>query len=188
MQCICGAHWCWYCLDPIEGCSCNGGEGADESDEEEDYDEYDEKARDAPEANVANHGLSHTPNNLPVNLDAGGGHRWANGDYDFGEEPEDSGRYQVWSCSHHFTEFEPKDDEHRRGDAKMMECNRCFATVGSRHKVIDEHAKKTRHEWWSRNKVEDDKTTVAKSIAWECSKCCLIACDMCKSRYAKNSS
>ena len=40
--------------------------------------------------------------NRIVNLDAGGGNRWANGEHDFGEEPEEESVTQVWACHHNF--------------------------------------------------------------------------------------
>lgn len=81
---------------------------------------------------------------LPVNLDAGGPRRWAETNYDFGEEPDDEGgANQIWSCEHNFKSYAaPPDDGINRGDLNKMECNRCFIRVNVKKGEVQPPSKK----------------------------------------------
>ncbi|KAK3067480.1 hypothetical protein LTR53_015631 [Teratosphaeriaceae sp. CCFEE 6253] len=195
MQCVCGAHWCYYCQRGISECDggCRGNvEGEDEMGEREDENEDEDDVAtsdmsdnegdrmevtligEATAAKLANDNTlagppvasipappvplpsaprPRAPSSSPVatrtsapntgapspamrlvethvvNLDAGGDRRWAQTDDDFGEEPEEDGFDQVWSCRHQFMTFEPRIDAYNRGDLSRMECNKCFERV-----------------------------------------------------------
>ncbi|EMD01123.1 hypothetical protein BAUCODRAFT_60950, partial [Baudoinia panamericana UAMH 10762] len=97
MQCVCGAHWCYYCQKSIHECdgSCPDREDSENEEGEDDDDDGDESV----------------PSLLTtmVNLDGGGARRWADSDYDFGEEPEEVSHIQIWSCRHSFRSYKAAD-------------------------------------------------------------------------------
>lgn len=134
-----------------------------------------------------------TPRNelVPVNLDAGGARRWMDG-YDFGEEPEDEGMTQVWSCNHTFKPYElPPDDGINRGDLENMECNRCFVGVEPKRPEMKPSTKKRRKLMQGQGSKNDPivfkeaspAATAEEKLAWECVRCKLVACVGCRDKY-----
>jgi hypothetical protein len=70
----------------------------------------------------------------PIDLDAGGSGRWANGSENFGAEPGDlphASRVQVWYCNHtpHIVALNWPVTGEYLGDPTLMECNRCVSRV-----------------------------------------------------------
>ena len=129
---------------------------------------------------------------VPVNLDAGGARRWLDGGYNFGEEPEDEGITQVWSCRHKFKPYSlPPDDGINRGDLENMECNRCFVAVEAKRTDAKTSTKKRRRLMQSQGskndpivlKEEPSAPTPEEKVAWECMRCKLVACVSCKDKY-----
>ena len=149
MQCVCGAHWCYWCQKSTE--ECHGDCHRPDSEDEQDDDGYDsedsERENDEDEGDqvmilnqepLAPPGVDTGQLSIQVvhtayrveNLDAGGARRWAETDYDFGSEPEDEPYAQVWSCRHTFKAYRaPMSDGFDRGNLDRMECNRCFGQV-----------------------------------------------------------
>ena len=123
---------------------------------------------------------------IPINLDAGGARRWMDG-YDFGEEPEDEGIQQVWSCKHIFKPYEqPLDDGINRGDLGNMECNRCFVAVEPKRKTSTKKRRKLMQGQGSKNDpivLEEPSPTAEEKVAWECGRCKLVACVGCRDKY-----
>jgi hypothetical protein len=155
MQCLCGAHWCYFCEKSIHECDGSCEQAEREEDEEENaYDSEEEDLEDelaaideannanntaapAPNAAAGNAQPAASPNPAPpapvvhriVNLDRGGEVRWGDGAYDFGDEPEEESFTQVWSCHHSFELFRINLDGYNHGNHNRMECNRCFERV-----------------------------------------------------------
>ncbi|KAI5369260.1 Putative bromodomain, E3 ubiquitin ligase RBR family, Bromodomain-like superfamily [Septoria linicola] len=189
MACTCGAHWCWNCLRSIDDCdteSCGpgdggyeedfqdfqdhvetddeGSEGADEDTDAPNEDRTMQEHRDIPAAEPTEQAqvqVASAPNgNDKVhNLDGGGDDRWANAAaMNFGDEPEDTGLPQIWSCRHEWELFESPTDGYYHGDLSCMSCNRCSGHVYP-------------------------PTETQVSTAFDCSRCKLIVCSVCKARY-----
>ncbi|KAK3713036.1 hypothetical protein LTR37_008721 [Vermiconidia calcicola] len=84
--------------------------------------------------------------NRIVNLDAGGGRHWADGELDFGDEPEEDSYSQVWSCHHNFDTFTaPPSAKFNYGDLDRMECNRCFQQVEAQRSTVKKKRRLVRH-------------------------------------------
>ena len=212
MQCLCGAHWCYYCQRGLDECDGACGEREDESDDEEAGYDSDEEALEAREhredreirkvdaggravPQSAAPGSGTRPDNRIVNLDAGGGNRWANGEHDFGEEPEDEPFVQVWSCSHKFEAYKATtDDGFDHGDLDRMECNRCFEKVDTmRHLPTPkppDPKKRHRTGRTSKSVMSTVETQISihpaeKNEAWECTRCRVLCCVTCRDRSDK---
>ncbi|KAK3109877.1 hypothetical protein LTR53_016413 [Teratosphaeriaceae sp. CCFEE 6253] len=112
---------------------------------------------------------------IVVNLDAGGDRRWAQTDDDFGEEPEEDGFDQVWSCRHQFTTFEPRADAYDRGDLSRMECNKCFERVRPGAPITAAPAAKS-----DSDTVMEAEKPVMMNVARECRRCRLVVCPACQ--------
>ena len=199
MQCVCGAHWCWRCrrsIDECDGACLEGGEGDDDDDYDSEEDDLEGEPIVGDPGALPPPGPAPAPAananpDAPVNLDAGGGRRWADGIFDFGEEPEDEGRMQVWSCSHKFSHYRiTKEDSFDRGDYLSMECNRCFTKViprkpsissrTLRHRIGDSSKSSSFGKWVrSLDKIGEEKG----ETAWECSRCRVVTCGACKKKY-----
>jgi predicted nucleic acid-binding Zn ribbon protein len=251
MQCLCGAHWCYYCQKSLNECDGTCEERRlEEEEEDEDSDSDEEPDRQEALANQPpaiqagpnpgagnvtalnipniNDGTTHagtasntpaanppavyTPTHPPtaptalpahptpmvvnrvVNLDAGGGHRWAEGDYNFGEEPEEEPYSQVWSCQHKFDVFQAAtDDGFNHGDYSRMECNRCFEKVQINRKGAPKSVKKRRRLFNGRGEqvsgaMEDSREASQEAVseeneAHECPMCKIIVCVRCKEKF-----
>lgn len=222
IQCLCGAHWCYYCSKSIHECD-GGCEGRDESEDEEgdeealsdDDSENEENNDDGENARSGSTAREADQNRLlpldspsspeltgTVNLDAGGSRRWGDTDLDFGDEPEDEGYTQVWSCIHSFLRYDSKNDGFDHGDETKMECNRCFAKVapfkvpvGPTPKVV--HVKKRRLHHLRAPTVQPADVHVTSQLeenpnaggeadhqAWECHLCHLVVCMVCREKYS----
>ena len=211
MRCMCGAHWCYWCQRSIE--QCNGACEERDYEDNEDEDDYDSEVDEEEEedaavraAVVAANRTSQPPprdagqtgnaasnsDHALVNLDAGGGRRWADGNLDFGEEPEETSFSQIWSCEHKFQSYEiPPEDEFNRGDHDRMECNRCFAKVEGKNlpstaktpkKRLKPFSQKSRKESSSATE-SSPKSFLAEMEAWECSRCHVLVCVRCRDKY-----
>lgn len=125
-----------------------------------------------------------------------GRRRWADGDYDFGSEPDEEPYAQVWSCDHTFEAFEvPSDETFSYGDLDRMECNRCFERVqprkpSTRAQILSYAPQRKRAQPRSRGKKIDLKSqkseeakTVVDHTALECSSCRLLVCPKCRDKY-----
>lgn len=144
-------------------------------------------------------------NHRVVNLDAGGGNRWAESEYDFGDEPEEESGYDIWCCVHKFESFvAPPEDGFNRGNLDRMECNRCFdKVVGKKasQPVQPPHpkapAQKKRSKKLDSQKdndvvMKDEPPTkqaqeVKEKEAIECSRCRVLVCPACRDKYLEES-
>lgn len=153
MECRCGAHFCWRCLENYD--ECGGGCYGDEDDEDEDdEDEFEsdvesdisEDIHPVDEAmNAANAttemstvnvetpqaDLATLPQNIPLprNLDGGGARRWAGTILDFGDEPSNDFQDRTWDCRHEFTEYKITLSLALTSQTTEMECVRCWSTI-----------------------------------------------------------
>ncbi|KAH7082156.1 hypothetical protein FB567DRAFT_99610 [Paraphoma chrysanthemicola] len=146
MECRCGSHFCWSCLENIE--TCDGG-CADDDDEYDD-DEPEEDGEEDEENNVAttstaaqatdiDAGESATPATVaaaptqersrPRNLDGGGAHYWQNADLDFGDEPTDEHQDRAWDCRHFFSVFKVPFTAALGSQTNDMECVKCWSII-----------------------------------------------------------
>ncbi|KAH3932184.1 hypothetical protein HBI70_159430 [Parastagonospora nodorum] len=147
MECRCGAHFCWVCLENIN--NCDGGCYDDEDeDEEEDEDRSepdeevphpvsaDETSTESSMADVAvRPGLESTEaTTLPQptrqrNLDGGGSRYWAESSFNFGEEPQDDGQEAIWSCHHSFEPFKVPFANAITSHTTDLECVKCWSII-----------------------------------------------------------
>ncbi|KAK5173784.1 uncharacterized protein LTR77_002465 [Saxophila tyrrhenica] len=134
-----------------------------------------------------------------VNLDAGGGRRWAQRDLDFGDEPEDDGVAQVWSCRHDFEPYKsPPEDGFNCGDLTRMECNRCFERVELRkeppkkgpnnmkkRKVLAIRPGRLEAVPEGRSESQEDAVDAPglENEAHECKRCRVVVCVGCRVKY-----
>jgi hypothetical protein len=225
MQCVCGAHWCYYCQKSIHECdgSCEERDDSEEEDDDGDEDEDDtmhdsadlsqERDIDVSMAEPHPDGSAPGPASqqvlLPstqgsqsksprlVNLDGGGSRRWADSGIDFGDEPEDDGREQIWCCSHSFDKFKAAEDEYNHGDLSRMECNKCFERVkpeepaqpsvplpdiATKKRTLMGYIKQvTKPKHQPAMKAPTLEATATVSTAWECRWCNIVLCETCRS-------
>ncbi|KAK5740901.1 hypothetical protein LTR17_004255 [Elasticomyces elasticus] len=236
MQCVCGAHWCYYCQRSINECDGECGEGTGEDYDDEDAtgssdasDEEDmEDVNDTTPVEPANakSPAQHTTDMVlykpiadregraafetvdpaqqtaaparsprrPVNLDAGGTDRWAGAGMDFGEEPEEDGPNQIWSCSHEFAKFMLPDDAFNHGDVSKMECNKCFVSVTptqpvkAPRKIMKLKRRRTTIKAPTTSQQSPTKTETVVAVnestdsAMECRYCRLVVCQACQGK------
>lgn len=241
MQCVCGAHWCYYCEKSIDLCS--GGCAEDSDEEGSDTDESDVDSPVSGEVpTTSSHTVGATPparvdgvpgtgvltqgtvgnqrggtaarppaatssvgvaqqtdtssqrppnsqlgdiSQLTVNLDGGGSERWAAALLDFGDEPEEEPGAQIWSCTHSFADFNPREDGFHHGDHDRMECNRCFAHVDVRKTKKGPAAKRRRVSEKLANGRDAEKSAEDGSdkVALQCPSCYLVVCVSCKAKF-----
>lgn len=117
-------------------------------------------------------------------LDAGGEVRWADAEEDFGEEPSDEPRYQLWSCPHMFGDYRVDKSNENRGNLDLMECNRCWSKVvpgkGEEERGAP-HSKRRR--LGGKNQPESSIGVQGPAKAIECTWCNLVVCPACKLQY-----
>lgn len=198
MQCLCGAHWCYWCQRSIDECDGACSQRDDEDDEEDYYSENEEEGEGAygegEMAPAAPPVAAVTNPDAPADLDAGGARRWGNGDRDFGDEPEEEPHVQIWACKHKFSQFRiTKEDGFNRGDYLSMECNRCFEKVTPRKPSMSSRTLRLRVSdstsassfgKWVRSL---DKSGEAKGeTAWECARCRMVTCEACKKKFEES--
>jgi hypothetical protein len=211
MQCVCGAHWCYWCQRAISECDggCEDYRDSEEEDEEDfdsdvdvaedELDGDDTTAQGGAEAQpVTNDSTGTSPREESgsiVNLDAGGSRRWAEAGLNFGQEPEDEGAYvQPWGCQHEFEPYFQADDGRHHGDINKMECNRCFEHVSpapsTPPKTPSQALSRKRKSMKSRGSgvAFGDKITTGTDEemgkqAWECCNCKLVCCQPCGEKY-----
>lgn len=135
------------------------------------------------------------PRNRPANrrprtdpdsqdLDAGGELRWADADEDFGEEPREEPRYQLWSCPHMFGDYWVDQSNENRGKLDLMECNRCWSKVVPGKGEEESSAPPTkRRRLGSKDQPEPSSGVQGPAKAIECIRCNLVVCPACKSQY-----
>ena len=157
MECRCGAHFCWVCLQDRDDCDgeCYDSEDDDnqsyaEPDEAEDptltsrpTDSTEPVIRDSlPEVTVTDASAEAPSTDLPTttaspaiarlpNLDGGSYHYWEEQDLDFGEEPTDDIQDRSWSCSHDFETYKLNLHSALTKDPSTteMECVKCWCTI-----------------------------------------------------------
>ncbi|OAG06517.1 uncharacterized protein CC84DRAFT_1071227, partial [Paraphaeosphaeria sporulosa] len=96
MECRCGAHFCWGCMQGRDNClgNCDDEDEDDYSDYEPDQEEYDE---------LEDTVIETSPTSARVrNLDGGSSRYWEDQNYDFGNEPGDNYADRSWDCYHDF--------------------------------------------------------------------------------------
>lgn len=157
MECRCGAHFCWGCMQ--SQAECEGGCYDDGSDSESVYSLSDEAeetqvqpANDNNETPAAVNASVSAATNFtseasapdtpsdnppaqraprPVNLDAGPRSFWESEDYNFGPEPTDDYQDAVWACSHDFNShyISLADALTKDSAALKMECVKCWSPI-----------------------------------------------------------
>jgi hypothetical protein len=145
MECRCGAHFCWVCLENIN--ECDGGC----YDEDEDYDTDDgpDEEEDTPVQptltdNTTEPATAEVPSGVatettetntpsqparPRNLDGGGSRYWANTDHNFGEEPQDDGSQAIWNCDHSYRPYTIPFATALTSHTNDVECTKCWRTA-----------------------------------------------------------
>jgi hypothetical protein len=134
MECRCGAHFCWQCLENIN--ECDGGCHNDDDEEYSDGEPDEEFADDTTQV-VIREGPRETadtttppqPTSRPRNLDGGGHRYWENADLDFGEEPQGSGDEPVWDCEHNFHTYSIPLATALTSQSIEMECAKCWTII-----------------------------------------------------------
>ncbi|CAO2653119.1 Nn.00g025300.m01.CDS01 [Neocucurbitaria sp. VM-36] len=153
MECRCGAHFCWVCLEGRN--ECDGGCYDGEDEEFVSDDELDEPAEPMSQPNATervepNDGnlstsiaadavaeTSHEANQTtsppqpavrPRNLDGGGDRYWEEQDLDFGAEPTDDIQDRSWQCRHDFSTYKINLASALTSTTEI-ECVKCWCTI-----------------------------------------------------------
>jgi hypothetical protein len=142
MECRCGAHFCWHCLENIN--ECDGGCHNENDDDDDEYDsdgepddEVLDQATEAVSQAEAKEYADTTPpqpNPRPRNLDGGGHRYWENADLDFGDEPQGGSEELIWDCEHAFHTYTIPLATALTSHSTEMECVKCWSTI---HPTID---------------------------------------------------
>jgi hypothetical protein len=146
MECRCGAHFCYSCMQEPDAC---GRACADE--EEEQYDSGGELVE--PEDTESPSGTNDAPalsdempqvqetvdgtavaTSQPVpqlrNLDGGGQRYWEEQALDFGDEPREDYQVHSWNCDHSFEIYKiPLANALIYSSADEMECVKCWCSI-----------------------------------------------------------
>ncbi|KAK4554847.1 hypothetical protein LTR86_007995 [Recurvomyces mirabilis] len=130
-----------------------------------------------------------------VNLDAGGEARWANTPMNFGDEPEEDGVDQIWSCPHSLQPYKLRtsEDDVNRGDMSKMECNKCFCrvrpqptspdtvSIGSEIQPLPRYATLPKIFMPHKNAGSKQEEALGDT-AMECAWCYLVLCEKCSEK------
>ncbi|KAF2030596.1 hypothetical protein EK21DRAFT_65123 [Setomelanomma holmii] len=137
MECRCGHHFCWMCLDSIQ--ECDGGCTDGEDDDYDDYDgpDEDEQVEATPTAGdqaadtaTAEATTTTAPeSSRPRNLDGGTARFWAASDFDFGAEPTNDNLDPVWACEHRFNPVKIPFATALTSPTTELECVKCWNVV-----------------------------------------------------------
>ncbi|KAI4665376.1 uncharacterized protein J4E78_002836 [Alternaria triticimaculans] len=144
MECRCGAHFCYMCMDEPEDCggACNEygeDDGSDGNITESDEGESPSGTNDASalsnetsqaQETVGAAAMSTPQPAPPRNLDAGGPRYWEDQDLDFGEEPGEDYQDRSWNCDHSFETYRiPLAKALVNDSAAEMECVKCWCSI-----------------------------------------------------------
>ncbi|CAA9958971.1 hypothetical protein PTMSG1_02499 [Pyrenophora teres f. maculata] len=155
MECRCGAHFCYACMEEYD--QCGGGCSNDEddydghlSDEVEDPDEREDESQAAaiPQTQQLQDDSGSAPEEVqnsdvspelastqsvvqPLNLDGGGQRYWEQQDLYFGEEPGEVYQNRSWSCYHEFHTCLINLKKALANDPATtgMECVKCWCAI-----------------------------------------------------------
>jgi hypothetical protein len=151
MECRCGAHFCWVCLENINQCDggCYDNDDEDEGDRTDIDSESDEDIPREPidERTIPDDGAgaaaperspetaeptetTTTPQFIPSrNLDGGGSNYWANTSFNFGDEPQNDGQDPIWTCHHSFELYTVAFATALTSHTSEMECVKCWSII-----------------------------------------------------------
>jgi hypothetical protein len=146
MECRCGAHFCWTCMQDFDKCS-GGCYDEDEEDFESDAGSNDEEdnhetsrgptdvnGTPAAQNQTAEYGTAEAmaqtqPAVQAQNLDGGGARYWANTELDFGEEPTNDIQDRSWYCTHSFDTYTIPFATALTLHTNDMECVKCWGII-----------------------------------------------------------
>jgi len=155
MECRCGAHFCYACMDVFDRCYGNCNRDEEEYDDIEDLDESEDESQavatsqtqqlqnggesaptDVQTTDISADVTPPQPIAQPQNLDGGGERYWEEQDLDFGNEPGEDYQNRSWSCYHKFQMYPIKLEKALAGDPATtgMECMNCWCAI---HPVIE---------------------------------------------------
>ncbi|PGH29642.1 hypothetical protein GX50_07600 [[Emmonsia] crescens] len=175
IACRCGDQWCWHCRQPIEecrehGCTYEGGE--EEEDDDSDWEDGDNENQNEAGNNG---GRNQTP---PENLDLdrGGGRRWDNGSYAFGEEPLIE-HYDPIDCYHNWIKAAPDDVN----ESQKYACEQCWRDIFPRPFTYPEVVELMEHGFISEKSIADGEDQKAFNLRlFMCGRCSIMLCDDCQ--------
>ncbi|KAB2109325.1 hypothetical protein AG0111_0g2660 [Alternaria gaisen] len=155
MECRCGAHFCYACMEDYN--NCNGGCGEEDDYDDESFDEDEDEDEDVspeqhddtglppntnegPDASNEAPQLQGTtgeaettlpqPASQPRNLDGGGHRYWQRQDLNFGEEPTEDYQDRSWDCEHGFDSCKTTIAKALNNDPSTeMECVKCWCAI-----------------------------------------------------------
>ncbi|RYO64115.1 hypothetical protein AA0116_g3927 [Alternaria tenuissima] len=157
MECRCGAHFCYACMEDYN--NCNGGCGEEDDYDDESFDEDEDEDEDedvspeqhddtglppntneGPDASNEAPQLQGTtgeaettlpqPASQPRNLDGGGHRYWQRQNLNFGEEPTEDYQDRSWDCEHGFDSCKITIAKALNNDPSTeMECVKCWCAI-----------------------------------------------------------
>ncbi|KAG9191303.1 hypothetical protein G6011_09391 [Alternaria panax] len=156
MECRCGAHFCYGCMEDYNNCrgACSEEDNYDDGGDDDEEPEEQDETELLPAANIASapspeafeqqvtaeEAASATPlpASPPRNLDGGGQRFWERQDLDFGEEPTEDYPDRSWDCAHDFEPYTTTLARALTSDPSTdMECVKCWRTIHPEIKAPD---------------------------------------------------